>query len=365
MQKKVRTPIVWFGVFMALMLFQTSYMRLGTLTAFGALACTIFTAFSSGNTSIEDFRFPLGSKILIVFLVLTTLVTIIYGNLPGYYGRFVAQIILCIVLATIRLNEREAEFLQWAFVISAAFYSLMTIRSCIQLEGIRYLHDNIVLFNAQLDPNFIGIPFVSASVLLLDNILDNQKRIISFVLYIVILIAIIYTASRGNLICLVLSNVILLIFYLVRRDVSITVKAIWIVIIVLVACYLIYYLSVNYEQQWERMTELGEGSDNGRFELWTRAFDAWEQSPIWGNGLGAMYRIYGKASHNSYFQLLSETGISGLLLFLWFSVKLLMKAVRYHKAYFCMLIGMLAQIAFLDAADNRCVWIVFCWMSML
>ena len=45
MNGKIRTPIIWFGMFMALMLFQTSYMRLGTITAFTTLAMTIFATF--------------------------------------------------------------------------------------------------------------------------------------------------------------------------------------------------------------------------------------------------------------------------------------------------------------------------------
>lgn len=75
MTRNVRTPIIWFGMFMALMLFQTSYMNLGTITAFITLSLTIFTAFTSGNTSVRRFYVPGVSKMLIVLQV------IIYGVL--------------------------------------------------------------------------------------------------------------------------------------------------------------------------------------------------------------------------------------------------------------------------------------------
>lgn len=75
MTRNVRTPIIWFGMFMALMLFQTSYMNLGTITAFITLSLTIFTGFTSGNTSVRRFYVPGASKMLIVLQV------IIYGVL--------------------------------------------------------------------------------------------------------------------------------------------------------------------------------------------------------------------------------------------------------------------------------------------
>ena len=41
-KQKIRTFIVWFAAYMSLMLFQTPYMYLGTITAFLTLAMTVF-----------------------------------------------------------------------------------------------------------------------------------------------------------------------------------------------------------------------------------------------------------------------------------------------------------------------------------
>jgi hypothetical protein len=70
------------------------------------------------------------------------------------------------------------------------------------------------------------------------------------------------------------------------------------------------------------------------------------------------------ASHNTYFQLLSETGLIGLTCFAAILIRLLRKTYRYDRACFCMMLGLLVQIALLDALDNRCVWSELCWLVM-
>ena len=366
MTRNVRTPIIWFGMFMALMLFQTSYMNLGTITAFITLSLTIFTAFTSGNTSVRRFYVPGVSKMLIVFLVVTSLITMISGILPSYYTKYAAQILLCIVLMAIpSLDENEADFLKKVFIIASVVYAFLAIRSCYQLGASRYYHGSIILFNTVLDPNFIGIPIVAASSLVLNNILEGKKRLINVLCYVILAVAIVYTASRSNMLCLLFSNSLVLLFFLKNRDTPIWIRLIWIVVVLVGALYISGYFASNFSQQWERMTVFGEGSDNGRFELWNRAFVAWKHSPIFGNGLSAMYQTYGRATHNTYFQLLSETGLLGLCIFVSFAIHLLIKMYRTNKVYFCLLIGCLIQIAFLDALENRCLWVILCWFSLM
>ena len=43
----------------------------------------------------------------------------------------------------------------------------------------------------------------------------------------------------------------------------------------------------------------------------------------------------------------------------------LVSAICFAVAWFCALMGVLVQIAFLDALSNRCLWILLCWVAML
>ena len=114
------------------------------------------------------------------------------------------------------------------------------------------------------------------------------------------------------------------------------------------------------------MVSLNEdNSDNGRLELWEKAWETWKSYPFFGVGLGGMYRLTDRATHNTYLELLSETGLVGLCIFGAFLIKLSKKIYSIEKKYLCMLICMLFQISFLDAFDNRCVWVILCWMVLI
>lgn len=365
MNDKIRAPIIWFGMFMALMLFQTSYMRLGTITAFGTLAMTIFTSFIGKYTSLTEFYFPMESRCMLLFFLLSSIITMFSDFIPSYFSRYTAQILLFLVLATLTLNNKEIEFLRVLFVISAVVYAAMTIYSCIQVGSARYIHSSILLFNTKIDPNFIGIPFVVASCLILDNILSRKRKILNLVLYAVIVIAIVYTASRSNFMCLVVSNILILFNFVHKRNIKLAFRILWVVLFLVIVIYGIRFISIEYSDQWARMSEFAEGDDNGRYVLWERAFSVFYGSPLLGNGLGHMVSTYGKATHNTYLQLLCETGLIGSILFISAILVIIKKLRSYDKVYLILFLCMLLQVAFLDALDNRCFWIVICWMNLL
>jgi len=60
---------------------------------------------------------------------------------------------------------------------------------------------------------------------------------------------------------------------------------------------------------------ISEGA-SGRFHLWQLATEMWFQSPLYGKGMSAFYIKYRAAVHSTYLQVLAETGIIGLVLFL-------------------------------------------------
>jgi len=59
---------------------------------------------------------------------------------------------------------------------------------------------------------------------------------------------------------------------------------------------------------------VNEGA-TGRFDLWRQAIDMWFDSPIFGNGMSAFYDRYHGAAHNTYLQVLAETGLLGFALY--------------------------------------------------
>ena len=72
---------------------------------------------------------------------------------------------------------------------------------------------------------------------------------------------------------------------------------------------------------------ISEGA-TGRFELWHRAIQLWLEAPILGSGMAAYYHMYHSAAHSTYLQVLAETGVVGLAVFLAVIAAALIRAQR-------------------------------------
>ena len=75
-------------------------------------------------------------------------------------------------------------------------------------------------------------------------------------------------------------------------------------------------------------------SDNGRYALWSAAFENFLSSPVFGNGFysfevdTAVFGPLPKMAHNTVLELLSATGVVGLLSYGYYRVRSLLPAVR-------------------------------------
>lgn len=362
-REPLRMPVVSFGLFISVLLYQAP--GTGTYVALGTIVLLILSCLMSGDINFNMFYFPIESKAIFIFLVQSILVTAVFSGFPSGFYKYAAQIILFILLINIDINDREYEFIKNVFLISTCFYALLALRYCIVNRGTRYYHGDIVLFGATFDPNFIGIPFVIAAVLLLDNVLKGKKRALSGAALMMLYITIVYTASRGNFLSALLGSGLIFWTYLGDRDVGLSNRILWCVLIVLGILTAAGVFAIAYPAQWARIARLNAYGDNGRFRLWGESIELFFRHPIIGNGVRSMYNVFDKASHNTYLEVLVENGIIGFALLCAFVLRLLKKTFRYDKTLAIAAVAMLAQIFFLDAFDNRCVWAILCWIALL
>jgi O-antigen ligase len=90
------------------------------------------------------------------------------------------------------------------------------------------------------------------------------------------------------------------------------------------------------------------GGDAMRFEYWQIAIRMFEESPFWGKGLG-VFMVYVSDhypgmpvfyAHNCFLQILAESGIFSLLVFVVFvSMVLYLGVKRYYFVKDCILLG--------------------------
>lgn len=362
-KERLRIPIIFFGIFVSVLLYQPA--GLGTYVALGTMLLLILSCLFSKGVQLNIFRFPAESKIIFVYLLMSIFVTVIHNGFPTGFYRYVAQIILFIILANIDINEREYAFIKGAFLISTCFYAIVALQYCIENQSTRFYHGDIVLFGASFDPNFIGISFITASVFLLDNVLKGKKRILSGIGLLLLYVTIVYTASRGNFLSALVGGILVFFIYLRNKNIKLVYRIFGCIVVLVIGVIAARYFAEAFPTQWERISQLNAYEDNGRFRLWNESAQLISSHPFVGNGVKSMYQTFSKASHNTYLQVLVENGIVGLALFIAFIAKIFIKAKNYDRTLAVALIAMLVQIFFLDAFDNRCVWAVLCWIAML
>ena len=365
-KEKIRNVAICFSLFMASMLFQTSYMRLGTIVAAGTMFLTVGAFLLKSTFSRVSIKFNNYVALLMLFLIYTAFGCYLNGHFPSYFIKFVTQILLCALLFSVNITERENEYLKWVFTLSSSIYAVLVIVACVENAREGYARTDILLFGAKLDPNFVGIPFVASMTLLLDNVLNKKKTFVSIALYVVNAIAIVYTASRGSFLSAIISSVMVFAFFLFSKKIKFSRKLFYFVLVIVLIGVLIKVIETQFPLQWERMLNFdSDDGGNGRLDLWDKALLRWQQNPIFGGGLYSNYLNSGRATHNTYLQLLSETGLIGLGIGITFFVLMLKKSYKFEKTLFCMLLGTMIQIFFLDALDARVFWVILCWVAML
>ena len=97
------------------------------------------------------------------------------------------------------------------------------------------------------------------------------------------------------------------------------------------------------------MTAGSDGQSRTRFKMWARALELFRKHPVMGIGWGGYKHVYAVElyqdwqsagakylnSHNTYLQLLCETGVVGFLIYLWAALGTLLttaKALMYRRS---------------------------------
>lgn len=362
---RVRPTILFIGLFIATMLIQTGSSSLGTyLTLFIVLAIISYGLVGRHFTLIRS------SALLavVLFAVTVTMNMLLRGYVATNYLRLIAQVLTyCVVLSFDIPSEKEIRFLKNTFLYSSLIYGCLIIYVCINTT--RNIHSHITLFGTRFDPNYLGMPFVIAMAIIMYELLFDKAirhKVLHFIIYLVCVITIMMTASRGVFLAWVTTSLSIFTFFIFSRNMSFTRKIVLCIVTVFAVIVLYNFVSSEFPTVMNRLLSIGdEGSDNGRLLLWARSLSLWKDNPIFGAGLQGNYRAFGGVSHNTYVQILSETGLFGLAIWAYLYGRLFIRTFRQYRCGFFILIGLFIQMFFLDALDNRVVWAVLFWLTVV
>ena len=184
-------------------------------------------------------------------------------------------------------------------------------------------------------------------------------------MFIILFTSVMFTASRGTMLSFLIGAVLVILNFVKLKKISFK-KILTFTFFVWAAILLFDFYSNFFEHAVERYLNVQDNNlDNGRFFIWEQALDKWKENPIFGYGLGAGYRFFSIANHNTYIEILFNTGLIGAFMFGSFILHILRKTHAYSKPFFYVIVALLVQISFLDALNNRVVWVFFSWVAML
>lgn len=141
-----------------------------------------------------------------------------------------------------------------------------------------------------------------------------------------ILTGIVGTYSRGSF----LSVVAIFLVFAARHPQRLTFYGVGLIVIGGVVIAAIPTLS---DRIMNISSDIDDSGGAGRLALWQQGLDMWLQSPWIGHGLGAFVAKQRAGVHNTYIEILAETGVVGLTLYL--SILFAGLAAWYRVLRFC------------------------------
>lgn len=179
---------------------------------------------------------------------------------------------------------------------------------------------------------------------------ENNKIVKSVLLFIAFL-ALFLTAKRSFLI---FSIILFGIYYLFKEDknkMNKVIKLFGIAIICFIGFEIIKRIGVA-DLIIDKTQNLEEHSDltNGRNILWIKTIEMFLRYPIFGCGVDTIALFVGEYTHNMYIQLLAETGIIGIILFIVaviYSLKASIKIKKKNPGYIFSDVSIYIQALFL------------------
>lgn len=352
-----------FAIYLFLTWFQSSE-QWGTIAAFATILLAIASAVFSGQVDLGRFRVTAPSACAFLLLVLVTGSALFVGNL-AHELKLIAQIILFLCAANFCLNPREMEFIKRSFVLSSTIFAVMVIIGCTLSGAHRYYHGDITVLGTALNPNHAGLPLTAVSCLLYYSALNEGKRLVNLFLFGVNVVALILTASKASYLALAVTCLLITLGWLIDKRYSTFKKTLFAILLIVLFSVAVTLFQRYFPMQWDRMTSISLKDDNGRDELWSFALEGFEDSPLYGHGIGTMYLIRHRAAHNTFLGLLFELGLLGGATYLAFYTALFARQFKKRdKSLLFVLIAIGIKLLFMSALDNRTVWGILCWAAV-
>jgi len=280
-------------------------------------------------------RTPLNRPIIIYILV--CLVATLKGAaqdhvsfLKGFFFlmRYFEYFLLYILVANYVHSRKQIKFFLNAFFLTCAFVSLYGI---LQIpRGVRVSAP----FEGEVgEPNTFGgyllFLFCIAVGIFLQSMSKKMKYAMAGLAFL-IFIPFLFTLSRASYLAIIFSYITFILFQK-RRTALIAVLAMIIVSVLVLRPEAVFSrVKYTFSGAQSQLVKVGnirlDSSSSARITSWQQSFEDWKKNPILGRGVSGYGFIDGQ-----YIVTLVETGVIGLLAFLWLLWSIYKHSLKIHR----------------------------------
>ncbi|MBC2245267.1 O-antigen ligase family protein [Listeria booriae] len=266
------------------------------------------------------------------------------------------------------LNQIRWKDIEWAIIISGFVFNLLSlgyyVMGLVNLgfnmhgNGIRELgvmidRDFPRLLGLTNDPNI----FVFINMLFIAYFLTHREKWWNLLGGFIGILCVMLTLSRGAIISLVIVLVLCLLVGSVRSKLMMVLGAVG--FFLLANLFFDQFMEVSlWELLLERFGTVSEDGGSGRFDIWTDGLAYFMDKPLFGIG-SFNFQAYhsfaaGKAifMHNSFLEILVETGIVGMMFYVTAIVALvwtLVKTALVDKEQWWLLIALIGYLSMMTS----------------
>jgi len=317
-------------------------------------------------------RRPSIIHVLIICYLGWNAISFLWSNYPAISLRtLITQIQLFVLIWLIwqaSQDNKSIIILEQAY-ITGLLISIVSLFIC-YFKGVQsvYLRYSAVGFNANdiAVAIALGIPLSWFLFLKFDKLI---LKIINLIVLLCSLAAIILTGSRTGMIVGSIGFCYLLITFFNTNKIE---KVITILILLSCLAIIIFFInSATFQRILSVKSELLHGTWGGRIIIWKMGIKQWFAHPLLGIGIGC-YKQAVKwqgllaASHNTFLQILVETGIIGFLLFMNINFLLFKKIVLLpsieKKLFIIIFIIIFLGLSVLSWGLRKQLWIMYAFM---
>lgn len=270
--------------------------------------------------------------IFVLFLLIGFSFSITWVRFGSTEPKFISEckayfaMAICTLMITYLISRRRKRDINLNVIfVAIIMLSLISFLSLFQGDSITsggYISDSSGLI-------YQNVSYFSAHAfgLTLFHITESRKykslswiyKLSCFVLLIIQTSSCLLSGGRGGLVLLFVLFISCIIFNFGKKAYKIIVPVvIFIIIIRFTVPWLINLLGINIKGFTRIMSFLsGDLKTDSRVGTYMQSFDLFRESPIAGNGIGSIFNYLNSYSHNMVLDILAETGVVGLLVFVF------------------------------------------------